>query len=155
MRIGNGAVRQLQLDIYGELMDSVYLYDKYGTPLSYDCGAVSATLDWLAAHWMKPDQGIWEVRGGRGSSPIRSSNAGWPSTAESGWPETLVPRRGDEWLVERNRIYEIMMRGWNEELRTFVQYWHRRPRCGPPHDAADVLRLADDPRMLGTIDRTQ
>ena len=66
VRIGNGACEQLQLDIYGELMDSVYLYDKYGSPIAYDSwGRIRHAIDWIADHWMKPDDGIWEVRGGQ------------------------------------------------------------------------------------------
>ncbi len=66
VRIGNGAAHQLQLDIYGELMDAVYLYDKSGEPISYDLWTnVRRLLTWLRHHWQEPDEGIWEVRGGR------------------------------------------------------------------------------------------
>ena len=66
VRIGNAAFDQLQLDIYGELMDSVYLYNKYGEPISYDFWAnLVRLIDWVCAHWRQPDEGIWEVRGGR------------------------------------------------------------------------------------------
>ena len=66
VRIGNGAATQLQLDIYGELMDSVYLCHKYGLPIYYD-GWIELTrnLEWLIDHWDQPDEGIWETRGGR------------------------------------------------------------------------------------------
>ena len=57
---------QLQLDIYGELMDSIYLYDKYGTPIAYDVWShLRKMLDWVADNWMSADDGIWEVRGGQ------------------------------------------------------------------------------------------
>ncbi|MEV4442685.1 glycoside hydrolase family 15 protein [Streptomyces sp. NPDC049577] len=66
VRIGNDAARQLQLDIHGELMDSVYLYNKYGEPISYELWeALGRQLDWLEKHWEEPDDGIWENRGGR------------------------------------------------------------------------------------------
>ncbi|MDH6125878.1 glycoside hydrolase family 15 protein [Kitasatospora sp. GP82] len=66
VRIGNAATGQLQLDIYGELMDSVYLYNKYGQPISYELWeALSRQLEWLEKHWEEPDEGIWETRGGR------------------------------------------------------------------------------------------
>ena len=66
MRIGNGAADQLQLDIYGELMDSVYLYDRYAEPISYELWvALCRQLDWLEGHWEKADHGVWEVRGPR------------------------------------------------------------------------------------------
>ena len=66
VRIGNAASAQLQLDIYGELMDAVYLYDKYGTPIAYDVWThLRRMLDWVADNWTRPDDGIWEVRGGQ------------------------------------------------------------------------------------------
>ena len=66
VRIGNGAADQLQLDIYGEFMDSVYLYNKYGEPISYDLWvALGRQLDWLEKHWEEADCGVWEVRGPR------------------------------------------------------------------------------------------
>src|SRR5437879_6373716 len=66
VRIGNAAFTDIQLDIYGELMDAIYLYDKYGSPISYDLWAnVSRFVDWVCTHWRDPDESIWEVRGGR------------------------------------------------------------------------------------------
>ena len=73
VRIGNGAAGQLQLDIYGELMDSVYLYNKYGTPISWDLWTdLSKLVEWVCNNWRRPDEGIWETRGGptaRSSTP--------------------------------------------------------------------------------------
>ena len=64
-RIGNGAVGQRQLDVYGEIMDSVYLYNKEA-PISYDLWTgLSKRLDWLSSHWTEADEGIWEIRGPR------------------------------------------------------------------------------------------
>ncbi|MDQ3292417.1 MAG: glycoside hydrolase family 15 protein, partial [Bacteroidota bacterium] len=66
VRIGNNAYSQLQLDIYGELMDSVYLYNKYGDPISYDFWKnLENQINWLCDNWNQPDEGIWEVRGGK------------------------------------------------------------------------------------------
>ena len=66
VRIGNGAAGQLQLDIYGELLDSIYLYDKYGEPIHYDLWSdVTRLVDWVCENWQMADEGIWEVRGGR------------------------------------------------------------------------------------------
>src|ERR1039458_3402552 len=65
VRIGNAAAHQLQLDVYGELLDSVYIYDKHGAPISYDFWLNLTTLiEWLCRNWRKSDEGIWEVRGG-------------------------------------------------------------------------------------------
>ena len=67
VRVGNGAYNQLQLDIYGELMGSVYLYNKYGAPISYDFWThLSRLTDWVVDNWERPDEGIWEVREGQG-----------------------------------------------------------------------------------------
>jgi GH15 family glucan-1,4-alpha-glucosidase len=66
VRIGNDAYSQLQLDIYGELMDAVYLSDKYGEPISHDLWQnLVRLLGWVCDHWQQPDEGLWEVRGGR------------------------------------------------------------------------------------------
>src|SRR5262249_44862061 len=66
VRIGNDAYSHLQLDIYGELMDSVYLYDKYGSPISHDAWTnIVRLIDWVCQHWREKDESIWEVRGGR------------------------------------------------------------------------------------------
>ncbi|HEY2720278.1 MAG TPA: glycoside hydrolase family 15 protein, partial [Chitinophagaceae bacterium] len=65
VRIGNDAYRQLQLDVYGELMDSVYLCNKHAEPISYDFWKdLEKQVDWVVKNWNQPDEGIWEVRGG-------------------------------------------------------------------------------------------
>lgn len=64
VRVGNGAYDHLQLDIYGELMDGIYLYNKYGTPISYDMWcSVRKLTDHVCDNWNVPDMSIWEVRG--------------------------------------------------------------------------------------------
>ena len=66
VRIGNGAYDQLQLDIYGELIDSIYLYDKYVRPVSYSGWKhIFKHVRWISQNWNRPDDGIWEVRGGQ------------------------------------------------------------------------------------------
>ncbi len=66
VRIGNGAASQLQLDIYGEMMDSLYLADTQGMRLGYEGWRhVQHVLDWLCEHWDQPEEGIWETRGGQ------------------------------------------------------------------------------------------
>ena len=70
VRIGNAAYQQLQLDIYGEMMDSIYLANKYGKPISHaGWQDVQRLLDWLRNNWRRPDEGIWEVRGGAQGVP--------------------------------------------------------------------------------------
>ena len=66
VRIGNGAADQLQLDIFGELIDSVYLYNKYGAPIFHETwGSLRRIVDWLCENWENVDEGIWEMRGGQ------------------------------------------------------------------------------------------
>src|SRR5262245_13827126 len=66
VRIGNATYSQLQLDIYGELIDSLYLYDKYAEPTSHDLWQrIAHTVDWVCDNWNQPDEGIWEVRSER------------------------------------------------------------------------------------------
>jgi GH15 family glucan-1,4-alpha-glucosidase len=73
VRTGNGAAKQLQLDIYGELMDSVYLYDRWHRPISSaQWDTITVRADWLCDQWDQPDEGIWETRGGPGSSCTHS-----------------------------------------------------------------------------------
>jgi GH15 family glucan-1,4-alpha-glucosidase len=64
VRIGNAARKQRQLDVYGELIDSLYLANKYGTAVSHEAwGSLSHSIDSVCAHWRKKDSGIWEMRG--------------------------------------------------------------------------------------------
>ena len=66
VRIGNGAADQLQLDIYGEALDSIYFADQRGLPIGHrGWTAIRELLDWLADNWDQPEEGIWETRGGR------------------------------------------------------------------------------------------
>ena len=155
VRVGNGACEQLQLDIYGELMDSVYLYDKYGSPMAYDSwGHVRRMIDWVADNWMKPDDGIWEVRGGQ-QQFIYSKVQCWVALDRAIRLATKrsLPLDRARLLAERDRIYEaVMTHGWDAERRTFVQYFGT--------DALDAANLImplvffispTDPRMIGTI----
>ncbi len=65
VRIGNAAREQLQLDIYGELLDSIYIYDEHGGHISYDFWMhLVGIIEWVCRNWRKPDRGIWEVRDG-------------------------------------------------------------------------------------------
>src|SRR4051794_29920512 len=66
VRIGNGAAGQRQLDIYGEMIDSIYLYNRHAAPIFHDSWeALRRIVDWLCEHWDQADEGIWETRGGQ------------------------------------------------------------------------------------------
>ena len=71
MRVGNAASGQLQLDVYGELIDAIYQARELGMPQATPPGASSRDADWLAEHWQEPDDGLWEVRGRRSTSCTR------------------------------------------------------------------------------------
>lgn len=125
VRIGNGAANQMQLDIYGELMDSVYLYNKYGEPISFDFWKHLVRLtDWVCVHWEQPDEGIWEVRGGR-QEFLYSRVMCWVAidrairlARKRSFPAPL-----DRWHEKRDRIFhDVYENFWNEKLGAFVQY---------------------------------
>ena len=156
VRIGNGAARHLQLDIYGELMDSLYLHDKHGTPMSWDMWLeVERMLDWVSDNWDQQDQSIWEVRGGRQHFTYSKLQC-WVAL-DRGLrlaAKRSLPIRSNRWQVTRDQIYrEIMSRSWNPQRNSFVQYYGS--------DAVDASALMlplmrfispNDPRMLSTID---
>ena len=124
VRIGNGAANQLQLDIYGELMDSIYLHDKYGTHIHYDLWKNCIRLvDWVCEHWDKPDEGIWEVRGGRHHF-LYSRVMCWVAVdrAIRLADKRSLPGPRVRWEKVRDEIYyDVMNNFWDEEFQAFVQ----------------------------------
>jgi GH15 family glucan-1,4-alpha-glucosidase len=157
VRIGNGASHQLQLDIYGEIIDAAYIAHKYGAKkLSYDgwMGLV-ASIEWLCENWNQPDDGIWETRGGR-KHFTHSRLMSWVAldravriARDRSLPADIV-----RWMAVRDEIFHsIMQENWNDERGAFVQ-----------HSETDVLDAAvllmplvhfiapDDPRWLSTLD---
>ena len=159
VRIGNAAYRQLQLDIYGELLDSVYIFNKYGAPISYDLWRnLERLLDHVCEHWRDADEGIWEVRSGR-SHFVYSKLMCWVALDRglrlAG--KRSFPADYERWLKNRDQIYrEIMDQGWSEEEQAFVQAYGSNRM-----DASNLLMplvfflSPRDPRMLKTIDRIQ
>ncbi|MFF3906673.1 glycoside hydrolase family 15 protein [Streptomyces sp. NPDC001848] len=156
VRVGNAAADQLQLDIYGALIDSIYLYDKWAQPISSDqWDEVCALVDWVCAHWDQPDEGIWETRGGR-KKFLYSRLMCWVAIERAirmarrrGLPADLV-----RWLQVRDTIYRRIMRsGWSAKRQAFVQ-----------HEDSDVLDASvlmmplakfiapTDPKWLSTLD---
>ncbi len=157
VRIGNAAHKQLQLDIYGELMDSVYLYNKYGQPISYDLWVnLRRLLDWVCDHWMHPDEGIWEVRGGR-QHFVYSKVMCWVAL-DRGLrlaQKRSFPAPHERWLRTRDQIYEeVMQKGWNPQVGSFVQYYGSTTLDASTLIMPLVMFISPtDPRMLSTIDR--
>ncbi len=156
VRVGNGAYNQLQLDIYGELLDSVYLYNKYGTPISYDLWThLRRLINWVCDNWQRTDEGVWEVRGGQ-QHFVYSKLMCWVALDRGIRlaDKRSFPADRDRWLTTRDMIYEeIMEKGWNTTRQAFIQ------RYG--NDSLDAANLMlslvffvspTDPRMLKTLD---
>ncbi|MGW2486227.1 glycoside hydrolase family 15 protein [Streptomyces sp. NPDC001606] len=156
VRIGNGAATQLQLDIYGEALDSIYFAQQRGIRVGYKgWTSIREDLDWLADHWDQAEQGIWETRSGsqdytygRVMSWVAFDRAlrlaetnGWPSAA-------------GRWQTERDAVYEqVMTKGWSEERQAFVQHY------GSEVLDSSLLRMAtvgfvspEDPMWASTLD---
>ena len=159
VRLGNGAYDQLQLDFYGAVLDAAYLHNKHGVPLDYDVWHnLRPILDWLSKNWQQPDEGIWEVRGGR--KPFVSSKIlCWVALdrAVRIARQRGLPAEESRWVKQRNAIYEeVMQKGWDPERRSFVQYYG-----GKALDASLLLMPLvkfvgpTDPRWLATLERIQ
>ncbi|RMI37615.1 glycoside hydrolase family 15 protein [Streptomyces triticirhizae] len=163
VRTGNSASDQFQLDIYGELVDSIYLFNKYGTGISHDSWSGLCTkLEWMLTHWDQPDESIWETRAGR-QNHTYSRVMCWVAVErmvrmarQRGLPGDL-PR----WMAARDRIYaQIMERGWDPEAGTFVQRLRDgQRRSGRPVLDASLLLMPmvklispTDPRFLSTLE---
>ncbi|MCX4429123.1 glycoside hydrolase family 15 protein [Streptomyces mirabilis] len=156
VRVGNAAVDQLQLDIYGALVDSLYLYDKWGKPISSaHWDSISELVDWVCEHWDQPDEGVWETRGGR-KTFLYSRLMCWVAIERAmrlarhrGLPADMV-----RWGAVRDTIYRrIMSHGWSAERHAFTQY--------EDSDILDASLLMmplakfiapTDPKWLATLD---
>jgi GH15 family glucan-1,4-alpha-glucosidase len=156
VRTGNGAAGQFQLDIYGELMDSVYLYNKYGAPISYDFwSALSHQIDWVCDNWKRKDEGIWETRGGK-QHFVYSKMMCWVAV-DRGLrlaQKRSFPANWSKWISKRDEIYlDILKQGWSSQRNAFVQHYGSKSL-----DASNLLMplvffmAPNDPRMLKTID---
>jgi GH15 family glucan-1,4-alpha-glucosidase len=155
VRIGNAASDQYQADIYGELLDSLYLSNKHVGPIAYDLWVrIRHRLDWICEHWQEPDEGIWEMRSGK-QNFVYSKLMNWVALDRG---IRLADKRsfpGDRqrWAHERDVIYEeIMTKGWNEKRQAFTQYY------GSDDLDASVLIMPlvffmapTDPRMISTL----
>jgi GH15 family glucan-1,4-alpha-glucosidase len=154
VRIGNDAHRQVQLDIYGELLDAVYLFDKHAEPISYDFWLnISKQVNWVCSNWQKSDEGIWEVRGGKREF-LYSRMMCWVAldraikiAARHSYP------LNNQWEEQRDTIFNSIHKDfWNEKLKSFVQY-----KGAETVDAATLLMplirfiSPTDPKWLSTL----
>jgi GH15 family glucan-1,4-alpha-glucosidase len=155
VRIGNAAYSQLQLDIYGELMDSVYLANKYGVPVSYDeWRNLSSMIDWVCENWRRPDEGIWEVRGGMREF-LHSRVMTWVAVdrAIRLAVKRSLPAPMARWAQTRDEIHaSIHEEFFDEKQQAFMQY-----KGATGLDAAALMMplvrfvAPDDPRWLSTL----
>ncbi|MCW2817392.1 MAG: glucoamylase [Marmoricola sp.] len=155
VRVGNGAVGQLQLDIYGELIDSVYLFNKYGPGISADAWQdLVRALEWLLDHWDTPDAGMWEIR----DDPRHHTTSllmSWVAiermmrvARQRGLPGELA-----RWAETRDAIWtRIMTDHWDADVGAFMQH------AGADTLDAGVLLMPmvkfiapNDPRFVSTL----
>jgi GH15 family glucan-1,4-alpha-glucosidase len=155
VRIGNGAAEQLQLDIYGEALDSIYYASERGLEIGHEGWlALHEVLDWLGEHWDQPEAGIWETRGGpkdftygRVMSWVAFDRA-IRLAAAHGRPAPL-----DRWMSQRDALYEqVMQRGWDAERGAFVQHYDDKVLDSSLLRMSSVGFIApQDPMWLSTL----
>ncbi len=159
VRVGNAAAGQLQLDIYGEVLDALFFAWKTG---QYDPSGVwdhfVPLVDWIAAHWRAPDNGIWEERGER-RHYVYSKVMSWVALDRgiklaqgNGLPGDV-----ERWAQERDACRaEILTRGWSERLHAFkASYEQDRLDASILRAVAVGFIAGDDPKMAATIERIQ
>ncbi len=156
VRVGNAAFQQVQLDIYGALIDAIYLYNKYAQPIRASLWRdVRRLVNWVCDNWQHDDQGIWELRG-KPRPLVHSKVMCWVAI-DRGLRlarKRSLPANEDKWLKTRNQIYEeVVNKGWSQKRQSFVQSY------GSDALDASVLMMPlvffmtpDDPMMVSTID---
>ena len=156
VRVGNAASGQLQLDVYGELLDALYQARRNGLAASPDTWRLGLKLlDWLESGWREEDQGIWEVRGPRRHF-THSKVMAWVAFDRAVKTIRRLDREGpiDRYRAARKEVRESVLReGYNADRGAFVQFY------GSDRLDASLLLIplvgflpADDPRMVGTVD---
>jgi len=156
VRVGNAAVDQFQSDIYGEAMDSLYLYNKHVSPISYDFWSrIRDRLDWVCDNWQRPDNGIWEMRGVQRDF-VYSKVMNWVALDRGIRlaDKRSFPANRVRWIEQRDRIYEeVMSRGWNAKRNAFTQSYGSEALDASLLIMPLVFFMAPtDPRMIGTLD---
>ncbi|MCX5609427.1 MULTISPECIES: glycoside hydrolase family 15 protein [unclassified Streptomyces] len=156
VRIGNGAADQLQLDIYGEAVYALAQGDEIAQQASFrGWQSLARTMDWLADNWDRPDEGIWETRGGRQDFTY-SKMMSWVAF-DHGMRLAEVMRKPadlERWRKARDTVFDaVMQRGWSEKERAFIQHYD-----SDVLDASLLLMArvgfiaARDPAWLSTLD---
>jgi GH15 family glucan-1,4-alpha-glucosidase len=158
VRIGNGAATHKQLDIYGELMDGIYLYNKYGKPVSYDQWvSVREMIEHVCKIWAEEDMSIWEVRG-RTQNFVYSKIMLWVAI-DRGLrlsEKRLFPcPQRHKWQAVRDEIYEdIMEKGYNKEMGAFIQSYEQNEVLDSAMLIAPLVFFIapNDPRFISTLE---
>jgi GH15 family glucan-1,4-alpha-glucosidase len=159
VRIGNAAHQQFQLDVYGEVMDTLYVAGKYGVPPDDDVWVMQAQLmDFIESAWQHPDEGIWEIRGER-QHFTHSKVMAWVAADRAVKSIARYKLEGptEKWAALRDQIHrEVCARGFDTKRNSFVQHYDT--------DALDASSLiipmvgflpAHDPRVRGTVEAIQ
>lgn len=159
VRIGNGAAFHQQFDIYGELMDAIYLYNKYGKPIHWDLWVtIRDLLDYVLTILDQPDMSIWEVRNNKQNftySKIMlwvAFDRGLRLAEKRNFP---CPNRA-KWLEAKDHLYEeIMEKAYNKEMKCFVQSYESKTMLDSSILIAPLVFFIapNDPRFLNTMDR--
>ncbi|KAL0474298.1 Six-hairpin glycosidase-like protein [Neurospora intermedia] len=159
VRVGNGAAFHQQFDIYGELMDGIYLYNKYGKPIHWDLWcSIREMLNYVLTILDDPDMSIWEVRNNKQHftySKIMlwvAFDRGLRLAEKRNFP---CPNRA-KWLVARDSLYEeIMEKSYNKEMKCFVQSYENQTILDSSILIAPLVFFIapNDPRFLNTMDR--
>jgi GH15 family glucan-1,4-alpha-glucosidase len=156
VRIGNAAVSQLQMDVYGEIMDALYMFNKSVSPIAFDGWLmIRERLEWICDNWQRPDAGIWEMRN-REEHFTYSKVMNWVALDRGIRlaQKRAFPGNRPKWLQVRDRIYEeVMSQGWNRERHAFTQFYGSEDLDASLLIMPLVFFMApNDPRMLRTLD---
>jgi GH15 family glucan-1,4-alpha-glucosidase len=159
VRTGNAAADQLQLDVWGEVLDALHLAREASVGAQESAWQLQvALLTYLEGHWQDPDNGLWEMRGARRHF-THSKVMAWVAADRMvrGARTRHLPGPVDQWEQLRDTIHaEVLANGYNDQLGTFVQSY------GSTTLDASLLLIPrvgflspDDPRVIGTIDAIQ
>jgi len=158
VRVGNAAVHQFQLDVYGEVMDSVHIWRRLYEMTEGTWQLTRALADDVVRLWERPDLGVWEFRTGP-KHFVFSKVMAWVALdrAVRAAEDLGLPADLDEWRATREAIREqVLERGWSEARKTFVQHYGT-DRVDAANLLLGILRFLphEDPRIHATIDRVR
>ena len=159
VRVGNGAVEQLQLDVYGEVLDALHLARLHGLGVDQDEWTLQRMLmEFLESNWAEPDEGIWEVRGGRRQF-VYSKVMAWVAADRAVQAIESYGVKGPlkRWQALRDEIHQdVCSKGFNSELNSFTQYYGGKALDGALLLIPQVGFLpSSDPRVVGTVEAIQ